>query len=100
MKATPEDYKRWKFWERWGWFQLAIGVVLFVLPMLRDSDTYANHHSITHYVLSGSMALGILLAFSAMFIAMEFGGRVRRYEWRETYNPCPTCHQGWVRKEK
>ena len=95
MKTTTEDYKRWKFWEKWGWFQLAIGVALFVIPMF-----FATEKSNIREYLAGSMALGILLVIPALFITIEFGGRVRGYDWRQEHDICPTCRQGWVRKEK
>jgi len=89
-----DEYKRWKFWERWGWRQLFLGVLMFVIPM------FFSTNSNLHYYLAGSMGIGILLALSALFIAMEFSGRVSGYEWRQKYDRCPTCHQGWIRKEK
>ena len=87
-----KDYKRWKFLERWGWWQMLAGVVMFIVPILLRNVPKM------HIFLACVMLAGLLATFVGLFMAISYGGKRSQVEWNEKYVRCPHCEIGWMKR--
>jgi uncharacterized membrane protein HdeD (DUF308 family) len=85
------DYKRWKFLERWGWWQTLAGVVMFIVPILISKPKL-------HVFLACIMFAGLVMVFVGLFMAITYGGKCSQVEWNEKYVRCPHCGIGWMKR--
>ena len=86
-----KQYRHFKFWEQAGGWSIVAGALMIVLPFCLKT------HSL---FLLAVVLIGVVVFFVGVGLALFFGSVRAAYEWREKFDRCPNCGQGWIRKEK